>query len=218
MPRHPYYPRYLELENYQVNQYSTLQLFMVAGGILCPVAIGAFYVASRKKRDGALYFVWFIICGLLHCGFESYWLLNHSHIASRSDLLAELWKEYAHGDSRYLNSDPLLIALETITIFIWGPLCFVSAWTWWHNSPRHIFYQFLVSVGHLYSCSLYFILDIPTGFKHCDPHPYYFWLYFVAFNAPWVIIPCSLIYRNTCHILRSLDSSILHPTTSIKND
>lgn len=42
-------------------------------------------------------------------------------------------------------------------------------------------------MAHLFSCTLYFVLDFPTGFENCDPHPLYFWVYFVAFNSPWIL-------------------------------
>ena len=37
-------------------------------------------------------------------------------MASRSDIFSELWKEYAHSDSRYLIADPLLLMLESATV------------------------------------------------------------------------------------------------------
>ncbi|KAI8341432.1 putative EBP domain protein [Chlamydoabsidia padenii] len=203
---HPYYPQHLILEHYEPNQRSMLYLLLVVGGILGSISVGSVYMASRLNRPGSFYFGWFIICGLLHCCFESYWLWYHDDLLFRTDLFAELWKEYAHGDSRYLTSDPLVMTLETITVFIWGPLCFLSAWTWWKGSRGHLLYQLLASVGHLFSCSLYFILDMPD-FINCDPHPFYFWIYFVAFNTPWIIIPCLLIYRNSRLILLSLDTT-----------
>lgn len=116
MSSHPYYPRHLILTDYEPNQRSMLYLLKVVGGLLGSIALGTLYAASRKNRPGAFYFVWFMICGLLHCCFESYWLWHHNDITSRTDLFAELWKEYAHGDSRYLTSDPLVMTLETITV------------------------------------------------------------------------------------------------------
>lgn len=116
MSSHPFYPRHLILDDYEPNQRSMLYLLMVVGGLLGSIAIGSLYAALRKNRPGAVYFVWFMICGLLHCCFESYWLWHHNHVAARTDLFAELWKEYAHGDSRYLTSDPLVMTLETITV------------------------------------------------------------------------------------------------------
>jgi cholestenol delta-isomerase len=43
-------------------------------------------------------------------------VLHHDHIAGAGDVLAQLWKEYALSDSRYLSSDPLVLCMETCTV------------------------------------------------------------------------------------------------------
>ncbi|KAK7726520.1 hypothetical protein SLS63_007681 [Diaporthe eres] len=45
-----------------------------------------------------------------------YFVLNHANLAASNDLFAQLWKEYALSDSRYLTSDPFMICVETITV------------------------------------------------------------------------------------------------------
>lgn len=47
--------------------------------------------------------------------------MNHASLAGSSDLFAQLWKEYALSDSRYLTSDPFMICVETITV-----VCYTS--------------------------------------------------------------------------------------------
>lgn len=42
--------------------------------------------------------------------------MNHANMAGSNDLVAQLWKEYALSDSRYLTSDPFMICVETITV------------------------------------------------------------------------------------------------------
>lgn len=46
---------------------------------------------------------------------KGYFVINHVDLASSNDLFAQLWKEYALSDSRYLTSDPFMICVETIT-------------------------------------------------------------------------------------------------------
>ncbi|CAO3645109.1 unnamed protein product [Cunninghamella blakesleeana] len=212
--KHPYYPTKLELPNYQPNKYSMVSLLSIVGTIfsfilLFTIIIVKKYQPNRQKRiipfSTILFnFSWFIICGILHCGFEAYWIYYRHQVVSRSDILAELWKEYAKGDSRYMSCDPLLLTLETITVFIWGPLCFKAAYDWFYNRPQYHLYQLIVSVGHLFSCSLYFIMDTYEGFLNCDPHPIYFWIYFVGFNSPWIILPLYSIIRNGRFITNNL--------------
>ncbi|KAI9314077.1 putative EBP domain protein [Dichotomocladium elegans] len=206
---HPYYPLSIELIDYVPNDISLPQILLIVSGLGGVILFGSFIACrqSGKSTGDSLRFMWFMLCGVLHCGFEGYWVYHRSTIASRTDLLAVLWKEYAHGDSRYLIEDELLVALETITVFLWGPLCFLTALAIWHKSPIQIIPQLLVSFAHLFSCTLYFAMDFTKGFPNCHPHPYYFWIYFVAFNSPWIIVPVFLINQSITKIAAALISS-----------
>ncbi|KAI9300711.1 Emopamil binding protein-domain-containing protein [Cunninghamella echinulata] len=221
---HPYFPKQLELPNYQSNKRSMIYLLSVVSTIFSFIVLATILIVRTYRRQLTLYkdnnntstkqnapvtsilynFTWFVLCGILHCGFEAYWIYHRHNIVGRSDLLAELWKEYSKGDSRYVSCDTLLLTLEIITVFIWGPLCFLAAYHWFFNHPQYRLYQFTVSIGHLYSCSLYFIMDTFTGFVNCNPHPFYFWVYFVGFNSPWIILPLSYIINNGRFITNNL--------------
>lgn len=116
---HPFYPRTLRLPDYVPNTRSTFQLLLTVGLVMCAVvSIALAIIGARKQRSlgQRARFVWFTVSAILHLGFESYWIYRGHAVASRSDLLSELWKEYAHGDSRYLSVDPVLLAVETITV------------------------------------------------------------------------------------------------------
>jgi cholestenol delta-isomerase len=45
-----------------------------------------------------------------------YFVLNHASIPSSQSLFAQLWKEYALSDSRYMTSDPFMLCIETLTV------------------------------------------------------------------------------------------------------
>jgi hypothetical protein len=45
-----------------------------------------------------------------------YFVLNHATVASSQSLLAQLWKEYALSDSRYLTSNFFMLSVESITV------------------------------------------------------------------------------------------------------
>lgn len=111
---HPYYPQDLFIPDYVPNLKSQLELFLIMGGVF--VCLATVFYRLGKNSGSPLKFIWFMICGLLHCGFELYYALNVGHIASQNNLLAQLWKEYAKGDSRYVIYDPSLLALEIMTI------------------------------------------------------------------------------------------------------
>ncbi|KAL9540532.1 hypothetical protein MBANPS3_009623 [Mucor bainieri] len=186
---HPYAPNSLSIPHYVPNEKSTVELLFIAGGIMAAL-VGMSYAVSRswfsKGTTSTVRFTWFAICGLMHCGFEGYWLWNRATVAGQNDIFAQLWKEYAHGDSRYLANDELLLTLEIMTIFIWGPLCLTSAFYILRNSPKQYIFQLIASLCHLFSCSLYFIMDLPEA-KHCVSSPVYFYIYFLGFNSPWIV-------------------------------
>lgn len=116
---HPYAPSSLNIPHYVPNEKSTVELLFIAGGIMTAL-VGMSYAISRswlsKNTTSTARFTWFAICGLMHCGFEGYWLSNRATLAGQNDIFAQLWKEYAHGDSRYLANDELLLTLEIMTI------------------------------------------------------------------------------------------------------
>ncbi|KAG2199964.1 hypothetical protein INT46_000440 [Mucor plumbeus] len=115
---HPYAPAEIEIPLYVPNEKSTPELLIIAGSIMT-ILVGLSCAISRspfsKNTTSTTRFTWFFICGLMHCGFEGYWLWNRTTIASQNDIFAQLWKEYAHGDSRYLANDELLLTLEIMT-------------------------------------------------------------------------------------------------------
>jgi hypothetical protein len=51
----------------------------------------------------------------------------------------------------------------------------------------------MVCVGHLYGVALYYISSFAEfylkGTSHSRPEFQYFWVYFVGFNLPWVVVP-----------------------------
>ncbi len=53
--------------------------------------------------------------------YSGYFVLHHATIPSSQTLFAQLWKEYALSDSRYLTSDPFMLCIETLTVVHMSP-------------------------------------------------------------------------------------------------
>jgi cholestenol delta-isomerase len=117
MANHPYYPTTLNIPNYVPNERSPLQISMISNGSMLVMVIISIFLAKWSKTTTSIpRFAWFVVGGLLHVLFEGYWLLNKDIIPGHNGVLAELWKEYAHGDSRYMVADELLLTLEIISV------------------------------------------------------------------------------------------------------
>ncbi|KAK3391951.1 Emopamil binding protein-domain-containing protein [Sordaria brevicollis] len=223
--KHPYYPQGVVVPNYAPN---TLQLPMVLGAfgggvallMVAAVAVGKKVNKRLTWKDaGAL--AWFTLCGFLHCVFEGYFVLNHATLAGKQDIFAQLWKEYALSDSRYMTSDPFMLCIESLTVLTWGPLSLLAAYAIirGNTSLRHIA-QTIVSVGHLYGVALYFgtcfFQEKFRGISYSRPETLYYWVYYAGMNAPWVIVPAILLIQSSRTIKQGL--SVLNKVKSMKGD
>jgi cholestenol delta-isomerase len=121
--KHPYYPLRLTLPRLVKNELSAQVLneqFGTAIISLCAVAFLLTFIGRRISFVDRLCFVWFILCGCIHTILEGYYCLNHKVIVSSNTLLAQVWKEYAIADSRYLTSEPTVLSIECLTAVCLG--------------------------------------------------------------------------------------------------
>ncbi|KAF4624860.1 hypothetical protein G7Y89_g13309 [Cudoniella acicularis] len=208
---HPYFPEGLLLSGgiYVPNTFGAISLVIAfAGGcffILGTALIVANWVNPNLKTSDRGLILWFTLCGMIHLFFEGYFVLNHNHMASRTDFFGELWKEYSLSDSRYLFSDPFVLCMETWTAITWGPLSFLTAVLITKDSPYRHPVQALVSTGQFYGDLLYYMTSLfdyfYSGKSFYRPEPYYFWFYFIFMNAFWIVIP-SIVLKLQRELLR----------------
>ncbi|RYP45183.1 hypothetical protein DL768_008456 [Monosporascus sp. mg162] len=216
-PSHPYYPEDVSIPGYAPNELPVPVLMAALGGMLSFALLGSSIVALRVNpaltRSNLAVFCWFMLCGCLHCFFEGYFVLNHATVASSQSLPAQLWKEYALSDSRYLTSDLFMLCVESITALLWGPLCFLCALTTaLPRSPLRHPLRIVACMAHLYGVALYYATSLCElhygGRSHSRPEPLYFWGYYVGFNLPWVVVPALILadsFATLTRALRALD-------------
>ncbi|TID17890.1 putative ebp domain-containing protein [Venturia nashicola] len=177
-PLHPYYPLEAEITGYVANDRHFLALIQIFA-FVCLVGLGATYA----------------VC---------YYVYNFKTLASRQTLFGQLWKEYSHSDSRYLTQDPFVLCMETITALVWGPLSLLTAYLILTSHPLRHPLQIIVSLGHMYGDILYYGTSFfdhhVANISHCRPEPFYFYVYFVGMNAPWILIPAALMWRSMSYI------------------
>lgn len=120
-------------------------------------------------------------------------MLSHASLAGSQHPFAQLWKEYALSDSRYLISDPLVLIMEGLTAVIWGPLCFLAAVLVVKKSAYRHPVQMLVCVGHVYGLALYYGTSLWERYmldrSWSRPEVLYFWGYYLGLNALWFVVP-----------------------------
>jgi hypothetical protein len=118
---HPYYPQDLILDHYVANTNTVFHtLVYVSIGFFAVLALACLLGYPRRHSTlGPLgekvTFFWFILCASLHLGFEGYYDIYHVTLAGDNSPVAQVWKEYALSDSRYLTSDSFVRVVEAIT-------------------------------------------------------------------------------------------------------
>ncbi|KAK3906655.1 Emopamil-binding protein [Staphylotrichum tortipilum] len=206
---HPYFPADAVIPGYAPNTTPLPVILVVFGGLIGAFVLACVGLARRfnpgLKRAEQLTIAWFALCGFLHLFFEGYFILNHATLASSQSLFAQLWKEYALSDSRYLTSDPFMLCIETLTVLTWAPLSLLTALLTATNTttrrptPQQQILQTAVCVGHLYGVALYYgtcgFAEHMRGLSYSRPEAVYYWGYYVGMNAPWVVVPLVLLRR-----------------------
>ncbi|KAJ3268663.1 hypothetical protein HDV01_002391 [Terramyces sp. JEL0728] len=200
---HPFYPRNIELPHFVPQQYSALEILVpFFAGVGALIVFGTLAINTRtinltSSRLGTnLVFLWFLSCGVIHTLVEGYYAFNQRDIAGQTAFLADLWKEYAKSDSRYMTSDSFVWIMESVTAMFWGTLSFYNAYLIYTNKPSRHLFQFTVSLGQFYGDVLYYFTTLVEGAQHCTPHPYYFYFYFVFMNILWIFFPAMIMYSS----------------------
>ncbi|CAC5355117.1 EBP [Mytilus coruscus] len=168
--KHPYFPRDLSIPNYKPNKISIQELLGIFFSLVLIVFIITWIYTTKKKFTVGyrLLLCWFTICGFIHTILEGYFAFNHSTLAGGSSYLAEMWKEYGKGDSRYITSDTFTVCMEGITAVIDGPLCFLTVIAYITNSPYRYVLQLIVSLCQLYGDTLYLLTEVKDNFIHSE--------------------------------------------------
>ncbi|KAK2003394.1 emopamil binding protein [Colletotrichum falcatum] len=201
--RHPYYPVNAGLPHYTANETPLVKLLVAFAATIVIVIVAVLTIVKRihpkMVTSDQLLVSWFALW---------YFVWNHRRLAGMQTLFAQLWKEYALSDSRYLTSDTFMLCVESFTVVILGPLCWAIVVTIACRSHARHPLQVIMCVGHLYSVVLYYSTSLAEFYfndlSHSRPEFLYFWVYYVGFNAPWVVVPTVVLFQSVVHIKSSL--------------
>lgn len=200
---HPFTPSTADVPGYRPNELPLTVIFtcyLVPLTILCLLVLIFFTHDQYGKKFNAgerMFLVWFTVCGFTHITVEIPFTLGQSSMAWRTDIWSEIWKEYSKADSRYILAHPAVVAVEIITSWILGPTCIMVLWLHYKKYTTRYVVELIVATSHLYGTTVYFLEEHLAGYEHTPVgNRRYFYLYFIAFNSPWLIFPILIIYKN----------------------
>ncbi|KAJ1959311.1 hypothetical protein GGI12_004400 [Dipsacomyces acuminosporus] len=205
---HPYYPRDHPIPHYAPSQLSMIQSLATVGGASMLLAIVGGVLISRTRTPltckDKFVVMWMLVCTGIHMVLEGYFTFNHKHLAGMQTVLADLWREYSHSDSRYLISDPFTVIMEGITAIFDGSCAAITAYGVLTDSPIRYVAQLATSLAQIYGNVLYMGINCMENYRYSNPDPFYFYFYFVFMNFIWFVIPTYLCIDAVKNIYRGM--------------
>jgi len=198
MTSHPYYPEDLQLPGYVPLFLPESQIVGVYGAASVLVVIFTWFVSGRCSKISAIdriLMCWMAFTGLTHLILEGYFVFSPNFYKLNSPFyLAEVWKEYSKGDSRYAARDSAVVTVEGITAVLVGPACLLAVYAIAARKSYSYTLQLAVCLCQLYGDTVYFVTSFLEGDKF-STGPYYYWAYYVGANSFWFVIPSIIAVR-----------------------
>eukprot|EP00892_Ulva_mutabilis_P009929 jgi/Ulvmu1/7308/UM035_0097.1 len=183
-------------------------IFFVAVFVLFTIA----WECSPDLQGGEKWvFVWLVITSMIHMVVEGAYVLHQDAYTNKDHnmFLLELWKEYGKADSRYMVSDPFIVAVEQATSFGVGPLCLLTAGLVLFRSEWRWNALLLVSICQAYGTALYFMTSALENHMYTREEPLYLWFLFFFMNGLWIFVPgvCILYaFTKTARAVRAVEN------------
>lgn len=153
-PLHPYYPLNAEITHYAANKTSVPSLlaifFTTCSLLFTTTTLLARALNPHLTRAQVATVIWFVLSGSIHLVFEGYYVAHGADLGGSQSVIAQMWKEYAFSDSRYLTRNGFVWCVESLTVVLWGPGCFLCAWLVARGHPARWGVVGVVSMGQLY--------------------------------------------------------------------
>nr|VDC66184.1 unnamed protein product [Brassica rapa] len=198
---HPYVPKDLKLPGYvpiSMSMSSILSVYLASSLFVVTLVWFLFencVVGRKKGKLEKLLMCWWAFSGLTHLVLEGYFVFSPEFFKDNTSCyLAQVWKEYSKGDSRYAGRDSAVIAVEGITAVIEGPASLLAVYAIAKGKTYSYVLQLAISLGQLYGCLVYFITAFLEG-DNFATSSFYYYSYYIGANGWWVLIPLLISYR-----------------------
>ncbi|KAL2321224.1 hypothetical protein Fmac_030193 [Flemingia macrophylla] len=207
MEAHPYVPRDLHLPDYApcfLSMSNIVSVFAFSSLLLVTLI---WIVSGRLKisKVDRVLMCWWAFTGLTHIILEGYFVFSPEFFKDKTGFyLAEVWKEYSKGDSRYAGRDAGVVTVEGITSVLEGPACLLAVYAISAGKSYSYILQFAISLGQLYGTIVYYITAILEG-DNFSTNTFYYYAYYIGANVSWLVIPSIIAircWRKICAALR----------------
>jgi hypothetical protein len=133
-----------------------------------------------------------LLLGLITTLPQFYWVLFALHLVTigpNSNLLGQIWYSYTlHGDNRYLNVHPGVLAGAVEDAFLLGPLYVTTGVGLWLRRPWVVPVGLMTGAMIFYAIAGFFLGDLFAGFPSVTRDVSYW-----ASNLPYLLYPLWLL-------------------------
>ncbi|XP_027092329.1 probable 3-beta-hydroxysteroid-Delta(8),Delta(7)-isomerase [Coffea arabica] len=208
---HPYVPRDLKLPGFVpafLPPSTIVGAYLLASLLAVSIVwIGSGRIHKISKLDRIL-MCWWIFTGLTHMVLEGYFVFTPDFYKKTTPVyLAEVWKEYSKGDSRYAARDSGVVSIEGVTVVLEGPFCLLTLFAIATKKSYRYVIQLAISLGQLYGTIVYFLTSYLDGDNFAASW-FYYYAYYVLANAFWVLIPTAIsvhCWKKICEAIKDQD-------------
>ncbi|KAE8125120.1 hypothetical protein FH972_019955 [Carpinus fangiana] len=195
---HPYVPRDLKLPGFVPCSLSQSAILLVYGVSSLLVVSLVWLLSGRSPKKSKIdrwLMCWWAFTGLTHMIVEGYFAFSPEFYKDKTGFyLAEVWKEYSKGDSRYAARDAGIVTVEGLTAVLEGPASLLAVFAIATGKSYSYILQFAISLGQLYGTAVYFVTSYLEG-DHFAASSYYYYAYYIGANASWIVIPTLISIR-----------------------
>ncbi|XP_059447758.1 probable 3-beta-hydroxysteroid-Delta(8),Delta(7)-isomerase [Corylus avellana] len=195
---HPYVPKDLKLPGFVpcfLSQSSILLVYGVSSLLVVSLVWLLSGRSPKKSKIDRWLMCWWAFTGLTHMIVEGYFAFSPEFYKDKTGFyLAEVWKEYSKGDSRYAARDAGIVTVEGLTAVLEGPASLLAVFAIATGKSYSYILQFAISLGQLYGTAVYFITSYLEG-DHFAANSYYYYAYYIGANASWIVIPTLISIR-----------------------
>ncbi|KAH9698196.1 hypothetical protein WN944_026948 [Citrus x changshan-huyou] len=152
-------------------------------------------MSQAKSKIERLLICWWALTGLIHVFQEGYYVFTPDLFNDNSpNFMAEIWKEYSKGDSRYATRHTSVLGIESVASIVLGPLSLLAAYAVAKQKSYSYIFQFAISIAQLYGTIQYFLTAFLEGDNFASSR-YYYYSYYVGQSSIWVIVPMLIATR-----------------------
>ncbi|MED6218687.1 hypothetical protein PIB30_028774 [Stylosanthes scabra] len=196
---HPYIPKELHLPGYVHGSISMPYVVSVFSFFTLLIVSLTWIFSGRppkNKKVDRLLMCWWVFTGLTHLIVEGYFVVTPEFYKDNTGFyLADLWKEYSKGDSRYVGRDAGVLSVEALTSVFAGPASLLAVYAIAAGKSYSHILQFGISVGQLYGVGIYYMTALLEGDNFSTSRLYYY-AYYIRANVSWIVVPLIIVIRS----------------------